>query len=95
MAGEKRINMHTKDEAAVGGEGMYWKYESFLKKLDSQLHSAVGAAGELFAIRTSLYEQMPNDTLLDDFILSLKIAMKNILLHIVTKHTPWKTVRQT
>ena len=41
VAGEKRINMHTKDEAAVGGEGMYWKYESFLKKLDSQLHSAV------------------------------------------------------
>lgn len=76
VAGEKRINMHTKDEAAVGGEGMYWKYESLLKKLDSQLHSAVGAAGELFAIRTSLYEQMPNDTLLDDFILSLKIAMK-------------------
>lgn len=68
VAGEKRINMHTKDEAAVGGEGMYWKYESFLKKLDSQLHSAVGAAGELFAIRTSLYEQMPNDTLLDDFM---------------------------
>ena len=33
VAGEKRINMHTKDEAAVGGEGMYWKYESFLKKI--------------------------------------------------------------
>ena len=80
VAGEKRINMHTKDEAVVGGEGMYWKYESFLKKLDSQLHSAVGAAGELFAIRTSLYEQMPNDTLLDDFILSLKIAMKKYII---------------
>ena len=80
VAGEKRINMHTKDEAAVGGEGMYWKYESFLKKLDTQLHSAVGAAGELFAIRTSLYEQMPNDTLLDDFILSLKIAMKKYII---------------
>ena len=70
VAGEKRIHMHTKDGAAAGGEGMYWKYESFLKKLDAQLHSAVGAAGELFAIRTALYEQMPNDTLLDDFVLS-------------------------
>lgn len=44
VAGEKRIHMHTKDGAAAGGEGMYWKYESFLKKLDAQLHSAVGAA---------------------------------------------------
>lgn len=80
VAGEKRIHMHTKDGAATGGEGMYWKYESFLKKLDAQLHSAVGAAGELFAIRTALYEQMPNDTLLDDFVLSLRIAMKKYII---------------
>ena len=67
MCGGKKAHQYAhQDKAAVGGEGMYWKYESFLKKLDSQLHSAVGAAGELFAIRTSLYEQMPNDTLLDD-----------------------------
>lgn len=80
VAGEKRIHMHTKDGAAAGGEGMYWKYESFLKKLDAQLYSAVGAAGELFAIRTALYEQMPNDTLLDDFVLSLRIAMKKYII---------------
>ena len=39
-------------------------------------NSAVGAAGELFAVRTELFEQMPSDTLLDDFILSLRIAQK-------------------
>lgn len=76
VAGEKRIMIHTEEGAAAGGEGLYWKYESFLKKLDSQLYSAVGAAGELFAVRTSLYEQMPEDTLLDDFILSMHITMK-------------------
>ena len=37
---------------------------------------SIGAAGELFAIRTPLYEEMPEDTLLDDFMLSLRIAMK-------------------
>lgn len=76
VAGEKRINIRQKEGAAAGGEGLYWKYESFLKKLDSQLYSAVGAAGELFAVRTSLYQTMPNDTLLDDFILSLRITMQ-------------------
>lgn len=76
VAGEKRINVRKEEGAAAGGEGIYWKYESFLKKLDAQLYSAVGAAGELFAIRTKLYEPMPDDTLLDDFILSLRIAMK-------------------
>lgn len=80
VAGEKRIAVQTKDGAATGGEGMYWKYESALKKLDARLYSAVGAAGELFAVRKELFEEMETDTLLDDFILSLRIAMKG---HIV------------
>ena len=57
-------------------EGLYWRYESALKDLDARLYSAVGAAGELFAIRTELYEEMKADTLLDDFVLSLRIVMR-------------------
>ncbi|MCP9610943.1 glycosyltransferase family 2 protein [Coprobacter tertius] len=76
VAGEKRIFVREKDQAAAGGEGLYWKYESFLKSLDSKFFTAVGAAGELFAIRKSLFEEMENDTLLDDFILSMRIASK-------------------
>lgn len=76
VAGEKRIAVQVKDNAAAGGEGLYWKYESTLKKLDSRLYSAAGAAGELFAIRRELFEEMATDTLLDDFILSLRIVMR-------------------
>lgn len=76
VAGEKRIAVQVKDNAASSGEGLYWKYESALKKLDARLYSAVGAAGELFAIRRELFEEMPADTLLDDFILSLRIVMR-------------------
>lgn len=76
VAGEKRITVKEKDTASSGGEGAYWRYESVLKDFDSRLCSAVGAAGELFAIRTSLFEEMPEDTLLDDFILSLQIAKR-------------------
>lgn len=75
VAGEKRVEIQS-EQGATAGEGIYWKYESALKELDYRLYSAVGAAGELFAIRTELFEQMPNDTLLDDFILSLRIAQK-------------------
>lgn len=76
VVGEKRIAVQTKDGAAAGGEGIYWKYESTLKALDARLYSAVGAAGELFAVRRELFEAMEPDTLLDDFILSLRITMK-------------------
>ncbi|WP_270517221.1 glycosyltransferase family 2 protein [Sanguibacteroides sp. AM78-02pH3A] len=74
VAGEKRIVVEDKDNAAAGGEGFYWRYESKLKSWDSRLYSTVGAAGELFAIRTSLFKTMPEDTLLDDFVLSMSIA---------------------
>lgn len=74
VAGEKRVDAGTKANAAGGGEGAYWKYESLLKKWDSELHTVVGAAGELFAIRTSLYEEVPPNVLIEDFRLSMNIA---------------------
>jgi cellulose synthase/poly-beta-1,6-N-acetylglucosamine synthase-like glycosyltransferase len=76
VSGEKRIFTHEEDTAAGAGEGLYWKYESALKRLDAELYSAVGAAGELFAIRTELFEEVERDTLLDDFVISLRVAQK-------------------
>lgn len=73
VSGEKRVLTDEKD-TATAGEGIYWKYESFLKRLDSELYSAVGAAGELVAFRSERYRDMPEDTLLDDFIQSMEIA---------------------
>ncbi|WP_431431788.1 glycosyltransferase family 2 protein [Bacteroides hominis] len=85
VAGEKRIAVQEKDGAAAGGEGIYWKYESTLKALDARLYSAVGAAGELFAIRRELFTVMEPDTLLDDFILSLRIAMQGYKIAYCTR----------
>jgi len=58
------------------GEGLYWKYESLLKQLDSDFYSVVGAAGELFSLRRSLFEPVPDAVILDDFIISMKVAAK-------------------
>jgi len=76
IAGEKRVLSKVSDNAAGSGENLYWKFESWVKRMDSDLNSAVGAVGELFAIRTSLFEQVENDTILDDFVISLRIAEK-------------------
>lgn len=75
VSGEKRVEVPDISDATAG-EGFYWRYESALKKLDSQLYSVVGAAGELFSIRTKLYEPVAPDTILDDFMISLLIASK-------------------
>lgn len=76
VAGEKRIFKKDSDDASGAGEGLYWKYESFLKKKDAELYSIVGAAGELFSVRTELFEEPPANVVIEDFYISLKIASK-------------------
>ena len=74
VAGEKRVMARHEGQAAAEGEGLYWKYESALKRLDSELYSAMGAAGELNAIRTRFYRAMPENALLDDFVMSMRMV---------------------
>jgi len=75
VSGEKRVRIEENADATAGEE-IYWKYESTLKKWDSELYSVVGAAGELFSVRRALYEAVPDDTILDDFMISMKIAQR-------------------
>lgn len=76
VAGQKRIVEKSEDSASGAGEGFYWKYESALKKWDSELYTVVGAAGELMSYRKSLYEELEPDTLLDDFMQSMRVCEK-------------------
>lgn len=76
VAGEKRILNKSADNAPGAGEGLYWKYESFLKKKDSQLYAVMGAAGELFSVRTALFEEPPVNMIIEDFYMSLRIVAR-------------------
>lgn len=76
VSGEKRIVSHDADNSAGAGEGLYWKYESFLKRMDSDLYSMVGTAGELFSLRTELYEAPAEDMVIEDFYMSMRIVAR-------------------
>ncbi|HEX4371961.1 MAG TPA: glycosyltransferase family 2 protein [Puia sp.] len=80
VAGEKKVINDFENTAAGVGEGLYWKYESFLKKLDSSFNSVVGAAGELFSVRTDLFEKEEKNVIIEDFVQSLKICMKGYVI---------------
>jgi cellulose synthase/poly-beta-1,6-N-acetylglucosamine synthase-like glycosyltransferase len=74
VAGEKRVTARKAGEAAAEGEGLYWRYESTLKRWDSELYSAMGAAGELYAIDPTLIREVPDEALLDDFMMSMYVV---------------------
>lgn len=79
VSGEKRI-VSAIGVGAAAEEGLYWKYESFLKNLDSSLHTVVGAAGELFSVRKKLYKPVDNHIILDDFYISLGICAEGYVV---------------
>ena len=74
VSGEKRVAARKEGEMAAEGEGLYWRYESTLKKWDSELYSTMGAAGELYAMDPTLCRDVPDNALLDDFMMSMYVV---------------------
>lgn len=76
VAGEKKILRNNYASAVGEAEGLYWQYESFMKRQDAELYTVVGAAGELFSIRSSLFTPTDEDIILDDFVISMQVCLK-------------------
>lgn len=72
VSGEKRVQPDGNTSGA--GEGLYWRYESRLKQCDSDIFSLMGAAGELVSFRTVLFHPLEADTILDDFVQSMRLV---------------------
>lgn len=61
-----------KESVAGSSENAYWKYEIFIKKIESKLHSVVGGDGAIYAIRKKLYKEMKQEDI-NDFVNPLQI----------------------
>jgi cellulose synthase/poly-beta-1,6-N-acetylglucosamine synthase-like glycosyltransferase len=57
------------------GVGLYWKYEKQLRRLESKVASTLGATGAIYAIRRSLYQPLPADTILDDVLTPMRVVL--------------------
>ena len=58
------------DQGAGKGEGLYWRYEQFLKRRESLLSSALGANGAIYALRRELFVELRGD-IISDFVAPL------------------------
>jgi cellulose synthase/poly-beta-1,6-N-acetylglucosamine synthase-like glycosyltransferase len=62
--------------AAGRGTAVYWRYEKFIRATEGRADSTVGATGAIYAIRRALFEQIPDDTILDDVVIPLRIVRR-------------------
>jgi len=65
----------TEDSQTQQSEGIYWKYEIWVKGLESRIHSVLGANGSIYAIRKELYSPL-SECRGDDFELPVRIAQQ-------------------
>ncbi|WP_170227094.1 glycosyltransferase [Luteibaculum oceani] len=84
-SGEKKVIKKSEAENASAGEGLYWKYESYLKKRDDEFHTLVAAVGELFAIKKENFTTIPENVLLDDFFEAASVLLQGKKISYVPK----------
>jgi cellulose synthase/poly-beta-1,6-N-acetylglucosamine synthase-like glycosyltransferase len=64
------------DSASVAeGVTMYWRYEKTLRRLESAVGSTLGATGAIYALRRSLWQPLPVDTILDDVLAPMRAVL--------------------
>lgn len=79
VCGELRY-VNPAEVGAGKGEGVYWRYEQFLKRRESLLGSLVGANGAIYAMRRELFEELGPD-IISDFIMPIRIRRRGYRVH--------------
>ncbi|WP_159452142.1 glycosyltransferase family 2 protein [Singulisphaera sp. GP187] len=69
------VRIQSEDAPFGEGEGLYYKYERLIQLQESRLGSTVTVDGGLYALRRELFHQLPTDTILDDFVIGMNVAI--------------------
>jgi len=63
------------EEAPRPATGLYWRYETWIRKAESRIDSVVGTSGSIYAIRRRLFVPLPHGTILDDVLIPMRIVL--------------------
>ena len=56
--------------------GLYWTFEKWIRKMEGRVHSVAGATGAIYAVRRALFEEIPEETILDDVLVPMRIVSR-------------------
>jgi cellulose synthase/poly-beta-1,6-N-acetylglucosamine synthase-like glycosyltransferase len=76
VSGELMLEATDATANAGHGAALYWRYEKLIRSAESRTDSTIGATGAIYAIRRSLFVPIPDDTLLDDVLIPLRIVQQ-------------------
>jgi poly-beta-1,6-N-acetyl-D-glucosamine synthase len=64
------------DSGIAEGVGLYWRYEKWIRRQESAIHSMPGATGAIYALRRSLWQPLPASALLDDVLAPMRAVLQ-------------------
>ena len=56
-------------------DGLYWRYETWIKKLESHFGAVLGANGAIYAFHRKRYRPLPNGAIVDDFLVPMLMRL--------------------
>jgi len=88
-------NLEIEPSTAGAGRGvdLYWRLEKFVRHWESAFDSAIGCTGAIYAIRRELFEPLPEDTLLDDVVIPMRIANRGYRVLFAERAVAWEPQR--
>lgn len=73
VCGNQKHKKHNASDNASAGEGLYWRYDKWLKQSETLTGSIVSADGAIYAIRKSLFQMPASTAVTDDFAISTAV----------------------
>ncbi len=77
VCGRLKLLDPVRNDEDQGGEGFYWKFETWLKRHESRLGLVMGANGGIYALRRSLWQTLPSNVINDDFTASMQVYLQH------------------
>jgi cellulose synthase/poly-beta-1,6-N-acetylglucosamine synthase-like glycosyltransferase len=77
------------------GASFYWRYEKFIRVHEGRAGSTVGATGAIYAIRRALFKPIPNDTILDDVLIPMRIVQQGYSVQFEQEARAFQEVSRT
>lgn len=69
------LEIETSEAGTGAGADLYWRLEKFIRASEARIDSCIGCTGAIYAIRRDLFEPMPEDTVLDDVVVPMRMAV--------------------
>jgi cellulose synthase/poly-beta-1,6-N-acetylglucosamine synthase-like glycosyltransferase len=90
VAGNTGYRLQPDTESSGQGEKLYWKYDTWLKEMESLAGNIVSAHGGMYAIRRELYQPIEDAAVTDDFTISTGVVEQGYRLVFESEAHAWE-----